>query len=365
MKKLLLIICILFLTGCTDYVEINDLAIITGIIIDYKDDKYNLITELIMNEEENDVKVYETEAVTIETALAKISKMTNKELFIADLKTLIITDNIVENNINYYDYFLRSAKTKMDFHLYYTASENIDKILNIYNEKDGTSLHLDKMISFNDRIFSTSTPLEFIELVGTKLEYGKNPVYPSLTIKENNDEEVLYLNDLVSYNTDLKKLNLTEKESIFYNIVKNNADDTILNIKCDDDYFALELETTESKFDFNNDKFTINVDISSKMYTYHCKYKLTEDTLKKLNKISSEFVKKEITSLLKTAQENNNDFLGIGNYIYKRNTNYFDFKDKSWDENLKNINFEVKSNVKIVSKGEVYESIGDKYGKNK
>jgi len=114
-----------------------------------------------------------------------------------------------------------------------------------------------------------------------------------------------------------------------------------------------------------DDKFTINVDISSKMYTYHCKYKLTEDTLKKLNKISSEFVKKEITSLLKTAQENNNDFLGIGNYIYKRNTNYFDFKDKSWDENLKNINFEVKSNVKIVSKGEVYESIGDKYGKNK
>jgi len=82
MKKLLLIICILFLTGCTDYVEINDLAIITGIIIDYKDDKYNLITELIMNEEENDVKVYETEAVTIETALAKISKMTNKELLV-------------------------------------------------------------------------------------------------------------------------------------------------------------------------------------------------------------------------------------------------------------------------------------------
>ena len=38
MKKLIiLIVCILFLSGCSDYTEINDLAIITGISLDYKD----------------------------------------------------------------------------------------------------------------------------------------------------------------------------------------------------------------------------------------------------------------------------------------------------------------------------------------
>ena len=38
---------------------------------------------------------------------------------------------------------------------------------------------------------------------------------------------------------------------------------------------------------------------------------------------------------------------------FKRNKNYFDFKNKNWDDNLKNINIEVKSNTKINSSGEI------------
>ena len=68
---------------------------------------------------------------------------------------------------------------------------------------------------------------------------------------------------------------------------------------------------------------------------------------------------------MKTAKENNNDFLGVGNYIYKRNTKYFDFKNESWDNYLKNLDIEVKSNVNIVSKGEAYNSVGGTHGKNK
>ena len=40
MKKLLIIIICLFLTGCYNYVEINDLELVNGIFLDYKSDKY-------------------------------------------------------------------------------------------------------------------------------------------------------------------------------------------------------------------------------------------------------------------------------------------------------------------------------------
>ena len=40
MKKIIIIICIFILSGCSDYVEINDLGLITGISIDYKDNLF-------------------------------------------------------------------------------------------------------------------------------------------------------------------------------------------------------------------------------------------------------------------------------------------------------------------------------------
>lgn len=44
MKKIILLFMLLLLTGCKDYTEINDLGIISGMIIDYKDNKYEITT---------------------------------------------------------------------------------------------------------------------------------------------------------------------------------------------------------------------------------------------------------------------------------------------------------------------------------
>ena len=49
MKKFLLIIPILLIfTGCTDYKELNNIAIVTGIAVDMEDDKYK-VSILISN----------------------------------------------------------------------------------------------------------------------------------------------------------------------------------------------------------------------------------------------------------------------------------------------------------------------------
>ena len=42
-KKIILIILILLLTGCSDYRELTDMAIVPSFAIDYKDNKYHVI----------------------------------------------------------------------------------------------------------------------------------------------------------------------------------------------------------------------------------------------------------------------------------------------------------------------------------
>lgn len=365
--KIAIILAILFLlTGCNDYVEINDLGVVTGIVLDYKDDLYELTSQIIVNEKQSKIVVYTSTGKTIEEAIGKTSKLLNKQYYIAFIKILVITENIIKNDVNYYDYFLRESKSKMNFYVYYCESENAKKILDIYKNEDGSSLYVDKMMKFNEQLFSSSTPLEFIDLIYNKLEPGINPIYPTIAIKKNNDEEVLYLGNLVSFNSKKELLTFNENESIIYNLVTNNMKDSLMTIPCNDKLFTLNIENVKTKFKWKNNTFTISSDITSKINDYDCNYDIAEkSTLKKLANISKQHIKENIENLITLAKNKNNDFIGIGNYIFRRDK---ELRKKNiinaWDEYLKNINITIKTNVDITSTGELRKINEDNNGKN-
>ena len=355
MKKIILIIiCSFMLCGCSDYIEINDLAILTGIAIDYKDELYDVTAQLIINEKDSDVVVYNSKSKSIEEAIAEISKLCNKEIFLPDLKTLIITKNIIDSDINYYDYFLRSSQSKMNFYVYLADSEKISDILSIYDDKYGSSLYADKMMKFNNKIFSSSTPLDFITLVKAIVNDNIDAAYPVITIKENNGEKSLYLEDLVIFDKDKNTIKLSENESIFYNILTNNARGTVLTIPCDDEYFAININDVNTKFNYKKDTFYINVNSSGKIYSYTCKYDVSETSgIEKLNNISKEYIYNQINDLVKLNIKNKVDFLGIRDYIYKHN--YKEFND--FDINKTKIVINVNSS--IGSFGESRKKLGE------
>ena len=140
MKKIILLFMLLLLTGCKDYTEINDLGIISGMIIDYKDNKYEITTEIITNDKESELQILSTTSTSIDEAIKELSKLTNKKVFIPHLKVLIITDNILKEDIDYYDYFLRNSKSSMNFYVYYIDSKIKDKIFKITNGLSSTLL---------------------------------------------------------------------------------------------------------------------------------------------------------------------------------------------------------------------------------
>jgi hypothetical protein len=57
MKKIILLIVIILLGGCYDYRELNDMAIVDGILIDYVDYEYKVYLNVIKS---NSVNFYIT-----------------------------------------------------------------------------------------------------------------------------------------------------------------------------------------------------------------------------------------------------------------------------------------------------------------
>lgn len=353
MKKIIILfILILSLTGCKDYVEINDLAILTGIVIDYKDNMYEVTAQLIVNDKDSNIEVFKTKSNSINEAIAELSKLSNKELFISHLKVLIVTDTVIKENIDFKDYFLRSSKSKMNFYVYVIDNEISDKVLNVYKENDGSSIYLEKMMKFNQNIFSSSTPLKFSDYAYYTYEKGYNLIYPKIKIVKNNDKEVLYLSNLTTFKDD-NEIELSENESIFYNIVSNKAIKTTVTIKCDDNNFSVELQDIKTKYKWKDNKFTISNKTNSKVIDYKCKYDLTKkESIEKLNELTSNYIKNNINNLLTFIKDNNEDVIGIGNYIYKHDKNYFKDNNK-WNNYLNNIEFKIDTKTNITSIGEI------------
>lgn len=353
MKKIIILfILILSLTGCKDYVEINDLAILTGIVIDYKDNMYEVTAQLIVNDKDSNIEVFKTKSNSINEAIAELSKLSNKEIFISHLKVLIVTDTVIKENIDFKDYFLRSSKSKMNFYVYVINNEISEKVLNVYKKNDGSSIYLEKIMKFNQNIFSSSTPLKFSDYAYYTYEKGYNLIYPKIKIVKNNNKEVLYLSNLTTFKDD-NEIELSENESIFYNIVSNKAIKATVTIKCDDNNFSVELQDIKTKYKWKNNKFTISNKTNSKVIDYKCKYDLTKkESIEKLNKLTSNYIKDNINNLLTFIKDNNKDVIGIGNYIYKHNKNYFKDKNK-WRNYLNNIEFKIDTKTNITSIGEI------------
>ena len=123
--KLIVIFSILFfLSGCQNYMEINNYAIVSGISIDKSESDKEMYTVgiQIMNakkDEESDnslITFYKSDGNTIFEALQKIMLDSPKELYLGHNEVVVISEELLKEKspLNYLDYFMRHSKVEKD-----------------------------------------------------------------------------------------------------------------------------------------------------------------------------------------------------------------------------------------------------------
>ncbi len=215
-------------------------------------------------------------------------------------------------------------------------------------------MYLEKMIDFNKEVFSSSYSLTFLELMYKKYEKGISQIYPEIDIKENDGKKTVYLKNLIVFDEENNEVILEQNESIYYNLISNTLDKTTLEIDCGKEKFYITINNYKTKYKWKDNKFQINIKLDTKINTYNCKYDLNkEESIDKLNTLIDKEINNNIMNLINILKDKQTDFIGIGNYIYKHDKNYFGFKKNNWNDNLKNINVKVNSNSTISSIGEM------------
>ena len=203
MKKILLLIIIFTITGCTQYSELNELAIIKSIGIK-KENNYTLYAEIIDEVEKNNIpktKIIEVTGNTVEELFQNINMFINKKIYFSHIDLIIFDEKLNNDDYkNIINYFLNNKEFRNDFLA--ITSNNIKNILN--NSKYD---EIEKIIvtnKENKEIIKTS----FEEIINSFL------TKKSFTVSEINydkdDKELKYNGNYKFINSKLERINNEE-----------------------------------------------------------------------------------------------------------------------------------------------------------
>ena len=386
MKKLLLILITLtFLTGCYNYRELNDLAIVTAVSISKEKDNYNIAVQVVNPKKDQDTSssnepdfiVYKSKGETLQAAFESLVKESPKRMYKTQMQILIIDEKMAKNNIKeVFEYLARDPEIRNEFNVLIGKSDNILETLtpldnlssqNILDSLKASSKYLGNtnLLTFNELLSDyqnekTEMAIPVIKLTSQKNKDDKN----TEKILEKTTTTPAIVLDNISIFKDNKLIGyLSTKETVSYNFINNNI--TLTNIKKDypnNKYIAYKILKSKSKLEVTPKKHTITLTIKGNAEINEATYNIDlskEKNIKKLEKSLNKRLEKMITSSFNsTRKKYNSDIYGFEDLYYKKDPKYYNKIRKDWDsKEFQKIKLKVKSNIKIVEQGNILGKI--------
>ena len=380
MKKFVLIIITLFIllisSGCYNYKEINDMAIVSSIGIDKdnKNDKY-IVSAQIMNSKESEdsedsqITVYTKEGDTVHEALRNITLKSPRKLYGNHLSKIVLSEEVAKEGIdNILDTFNRVTEVRNEFIITIVKEDKASDVLKVLTTTESIPAEYVKLsLKIADKTSGLTYATKLDEFISLYLKKGIDPVVPVLKIEKKekkgttinnitttNPISKIVIEDLAVTNKGKLETYLKNEEVIGYNFLRNQIQKMIIPVKCDDEnnYASISIlkNKTKSNTEKKDNKYIINFNINSEaiITEYNCRKDLTDEkVIKELEKDTEKKIKRYIKNSLNKQKETKGKFLGLERIIYLDYPKY------------KNEDYSVKYNVNVnlVRKGEIRNSV--------
>ena len=402
--KLIISIFIIFtLTGCYDYREINDLAIVGATEINKIDDNYQVTVQAINPQAPDKTTnpqapfvIYTGTGKTIQEAYRSITLTSSRFLYSNHLQLLIINEKVAKEDISsIIDYYIRNPGIRTEFYILIGKDDNILSITTPIDEIPSASIK--ESIENNYKYYGVTSRVTFSEFVDMNLNPNLEIVLPSIELikdiptkdkDEQKDEKSNEENDESSQDeTSNKNTESTEEkskyllsgyaifkdshligylnneESIHYNILNNNIKNTIITYECDKNkYLAIEVIDSNSSIKIKNNNVEITINLEGNINEAHCNIDIKKsENISKISKEIEKKLNKEITdNILNIRTTYKSDIFKFKDIIYKHDYNYYQKIKNNYDEAYQNLNISVKTNVNLIEKGNILEVIHEK-----
>lgn len=371
MKKIFLILIVLFLSGC-NYRELDKIAITVGCGLEKVDDGYKITVQIADTQKQGNsnsstspvrFKNYTYTDRTIHEAARGILTKLPKKAYTKHMQILVIDEKIANNGINeIIDFWFREVELRNDFYVFVSKDSTPIEVLGVLTQiYPINSVGIRNLIENNFKYLGGTVLTTFDDLTSSYISKTKEIVLPTIMVlgkdgnkKDNLEssipESLISLSETAYFRDNKLVGYLDKKQTIYYNLVKNALKTSIISYECDKDKFVtFEIIENKTDIDIVKNKPEVNIKVRAKgnLTSIMCEYDISKnDGIKMIEKEGSLEIKKQIDSLFKLSKDNKTDIFSIRDIYYKHNnkyykniSNYNDFFD-----NLK-VNVDVKLNI--------------------
>ena len=363
MKRLILLfLCLLFLTGCSNYHEINDLAIVSTIGIEKEEDKFKVTLELYKEIKEGNSAKEESLSVegtgkTLDEAINNSSLMSETLLYFSHVQAIVIDYNYAKEGISeMMDYLSRN--TDFSFVAYVVISDENKKPSDILSKKDKLDNEIigkaiANLFNTTDQNSSIYIPNKYYNFLTQYVNKRQDVYLPIIKV----EDKKLKLSEMVLFKEEklVKKLDMSDTET--FSLLTNNTDSLFYKVKYNDSTVVLRIYEGKTKYKIRNGNIVIDINVTSDIDEVNGNVNtMDEDNIKKIETSLEKSIKEDVNKLIDTLKTNDCDSLGLQDLAY-------DMYGKN-EINWKNLKLEVRVKNNITKKGLLMYPVRGGYEKN-
>lgn len=380
MKRIKFLILLLpLLSGCYNYRELNELGITTAVSIDYKDNNFYVIAEVINPIKQQDASSsnnspfvnYNSSSSSLQGAFRKVVLESPRQLYAAQLEIIVLSEEVVNNHLEeVLEYFARDPETRTEIKIIVAKTEDSTKAITLQTLLTSlSSSNIIKSLDLQSKVLGMSYPVTLNELLNMYIDPYLEVVLPSMTLygnyeigdeKENittSSPKAIVKIDGSTITKDNKILGYLDlEESKILNLINGKLKETIIKMNYYDGYIIFEPNRIKvsRELDIKNNIIKINISGYSKTKEIQSNINLKDPKeVEKLNKALNMELEKKITDTFNSIREKyGTDVFGFQELYYRTNYKYFKENCTNWYEDIyPKIKLEVKANVRLYEKG--------------
>lgn len=386
MKKLIYILIILLLTGCSNYRELTDIAITTAIAVDYSSEtnEYTLLTQVVNTVKMQDATSsneptflnFYSSSSSLTEAMDKIVLESPRKLYTAQCQILLLSKEVIENHIDeILDYFVRNPEMRGEM-----------KVILAPNKEDLKGITIQTLLdnlSSSNIVFSLeeaekegyTTSITLNDLLDMYLNPYKEILLPTIYVEGNigiADEEInktstvykgtVKVGNLAIFKDTTLVDYLPLEEQKYLNIIRNKLNNTNIKIDYKNEYLVYELYGIKTKITPNIKENTMTINVTGKAKTYEIITNTDIENIKEVKvfkKLLDNYIKKNIINTFNNIRDKyNTDIFNFRDIYYKDNPKYLKKNYTNWYETtFPKLKLKVKSNIELYEKGKIKEEI--------
>ncbi|QCX33413.1 Ger(x)C family spore germination protein [Caloramator sp. E03] len=381
----LLIIELIFTTGCWDRVEIEQRGIVGAASLDVTDDAeetLNITKQMSANSKINEnlegplksvfgviipskiqvgEKAYETievKAANMPDSLEKLGQKMSRTPYFAQMRMMYFSEKFIKNQKVFIEALDRLDKSpKINETAYVVVVKgDIDILAKVEPKIESTLAAYILGITENSKITSNTSALPLYKLISNLRNNNGSCAIPVLEVKEKGDDYDLIINKLALIK-DYKFLSYLDTKYVkVFRIMNNNFKKGRILVNYEDTIIPYYIYTLNKRIwieeNENKLKFNVKIEFEGDAEEYKFgKEVFNEEIIEKMSKAIEEYAKKEFEETTEYFQKViGSDYLGFGDYTHKYNNKIYQKYKDNWDEVFRNseIKYEVKAFIRRI-----------------